>query len=190
MTQSTAASFDTDDGPVTVSVARRVRPGREADYEHWVSGIIAAASAFPGHQGASVLRPGPETDNQYVIIYRFDTYAHSRRWERSAERQRWLRALDDMVEGEADVKKVTGLEFWFDLPELPVQATPSQHRMALTLMVVVFVMLSLLRWLLAPLIGGLPSLLQLLIVVVVQVLLLTYVVMPQVTRLLKGWLYG
>jgi len=190
MSQTTAASFDTEEGPVTVSVARRVRPGREADYERWVSGIIGTASGFAGHQGASVLRPGPETDNQYVIIYRFDTYAHSRQWERSAERRAWLDSLDGMVEGEAQVKKVTGLEFWFDLPEVPAQATPSQHRMALTLMVVVFVMLSVLRWLLAPVIGGLPSLLQLLVVVVVQVLLLTYVVMPQVTRLLKGWLYG
>ena len=179
-----------EEGPVTVSVARRVRPGREADYERWVSGIIHAAERFPGHLGAYVLRPSTQTDNEYVIIYRFDTYAHCRAWERSRDRQSWIEALDELVEGEAQVKAATGLEFWFDLPEVPATAKPSPHKMALTLVVVVYVLLSVVRWALSPLTVYLPDPLALFVVVALQVALLTYVVMPQVTRLLKSWLYG
>nr|AFP97335.1 uncharacterized protein [Arhodomonas sp. Seminole] len=179
-----------EEGPVTVTVARRVRPGRETDYEHWVSGIIHAAERYPGHLGAYVLRPSAHTDNEYVLIYRFDTYAHCRAWERSEERQRWIEQLDDMVEGEAAIKKVTGLEFWFDLPEVPAAAKPSPHKMVVTLIVVVYLLLSVVKWVLSPLISGLSAAVQLFIVVAVQVALLTYLVMPRVTRLLKGWLYA
>ena len=30
------------EGPVTVSISRRVKPGREADYEAWLHGIVEA----------------------------------------------------------------------------------------------------------------------------------------------------
>jgi uncharacterized protein len=44
-------------GPVTTTVARRVKPGHEPFYEQFLAGIIAAASQFPGHLGAEVFRP-------------------------------------------------------------------------------------------------------------------------------------
>jgi uncharacterized protein len=53
--------------PVTAVFSRRVRPGREAAFEDWAHGVIAAATRWPGHLGASVLRletwfdlPGPD----------------------------------------------------------------------------------------------------------------------------------
>lgn len=176
-------------GPVTVSVARRVRPGREADYENWVHGICGAAREFPGHLGVEVLRPGPRTNNEYVIIYRFDTFEHGRAWETSEARAANMSKLDGLVAAE-NRKKVSGLEFWFDLPELPATAHPSQHKMALTLIGVVFSLLILLNLLLAPVLGELNWVVRTLIIVIFQVLLMTYVVMPKLTRLLKDWLYS
>jgi antibiotic biosynthesis monooxygenase (ABM) superfamily enzyme len=37
--------------PVTVVVARRPVPGREAELDAWVHGIVEAANAFPGNPG-------------------------------------------------------------------------------------------------------------------------------------------
>ena len=79
-----------EEGPVTVSISRSVKPGREAEFEEWESGIIEAASSFPGYQGANVLRPHPETKNEYVVIYRFDCYQRSKAWEESELRREWL----------------------------------------------------------------------------------------------------
>lgn len=64
-----------ESGPVTVSIARRVVAGREADYEQWVKGITAAAVKFRGHMGVNVIRPG-SASTEYVTIFRFDSYRH------------------------------------------------------------------------------------------------------------------
>ena len=44
--------------PVTVTVARRVAPGREAEFEQWSAELTRRAARFPGFLGAGLLRPG------------------------------------------------------------------------------------------------------------------------------------
>lgn len=178
-----------DEGPVTVSISRRVRPGCEQAYEDWLSGVIQAASEFSGHLGCNILRPSAATQHEYVIIYRFDNYLHCQRWEQSTERERWVAKLAPLVVGDAVMQRGTGLEFWFNLPELPVQHHPSPHKMVLVLVTVVFVLVLLLNWVLAPLLLILPYWLKTLTVVVLQVVLMTYWVMPRMTRLLREWLF-
>ena len=176
-----------ESGPVTISVARHVVRGREADYEQWLKGITADALRFPGHMGVNVLRP-TRGSNEYISIFRFDTYEHSRAWEESGVRADWLSRLEGIVEGEDTVRRGTGLEFWFSLPELPA-AHPSPHKMAIVLVVVVFTLLLVINALLAPLTGDWPAVVRLFVTVVLQVSLMTYLVMPRVTLLLKSWLY-
>lgn len=177
-------------GPVTVSIARKAMPGREADYEDWISRVTAMVSGWPGYQGVSVLRPAAATDYAYVTIYRFATWEQCHVFEKSEERSRLLTELEGMVESEAEIKKVTGLEFWFDLPEVPAQARPSPHKMALVVTVVAYGVVMALTLSLGPLISAYPVWLRALLTVTAQVLLMTYVVMPQVTRLLRRWLYS
>lgn len=177
-----------DEGSVTVSISRKVKRGCEADYERWISGVVDAASTYPGHQGTSVLRPSPQTNHEYVIIYRFDSYSNCRTWEQSQLRQQWLQQLEGLTEGEARTQRGTGLEFWFDLPELPA-AKPAPNKMALVLIAVVYVLIMGLNLTFAPWLEPMPLWLRTLCVVVVQVLLMTYLVMPRVTRLLQDWLY-
>lgn len=176
--------------PVTVSIARQIRPGREKDYEDWVSGVTAAASAWPGYQGVNILRPGAATDYSYVTIYRFETWQQCHSFEVSEVRKHWLDKLGDMAEGEAAVKKVTGLEFWFDLPDVPAEAKPSPHKMALVITVVAYLVVLGLNLAFGSLVAGLPIWLKAMVFVSAQVLFMTYVVMPRVTRLLRPWLYG
>ena len=60
--------------------------------------------------------------------------------------------------------------------------------MAIVLTVVVFLMLLLLRPLVGVTLPGASSVIQLLVTVVLQVVTMTYLIMPQVYRLLGGWL--
>jgi uncharacterized protein len=179
-----------EQGPVTVSVARKAVAGKEKEYEQWISGITQSAAKFPGHMGTNVLRPSDATRGEYVIIYRFDTYANACNWEQSEERSTWLEKVKPLVQGEAVRRKVTGFEFWFDLPSVPVTHAPSRQKMAVVMIVVVYVLVLSLSTLLGPLIGELAFWQKLLIIIPVQVGLMTYVVMPWVTRMLKGWLYS
>ncbi len=174
-------------GPVTISIARHVIPGREEDYERWIKGITARAISFPGHMGVNVLRP-TAASKEYVTIFRFDTYENSRSWECSDVRAEWLDKLKGLVEGEDEVRKGTGLEFWFSLPDLPA-AHPSPHKMAIVLLVVVFTLVLIINELLAPFNSHWPYAARVFLTIFCQVMLMTYVVMPRVTKLLKPWLF-
>ena len=70
------------DEPVTVTVARRVEPGREPEFEKWAGRLTAAAARFPGFLGAGLLRPG-HVGADWHVVYRFDTPAHLAAWEQS-----------------------------------------------------------------------------------------------------------
>ena len=60
-----------DDPPVTAVASRRVKQGREQEFEEWLSGILAAAKEAPGYLGSEVLRPSDsEDDNEYRIVFR------------------------------------------------------------------------------------------------------------------------
>jgi uncharacterized protein len=86
--QAPAGARPASDEPVTVLYSRRVRPGREADFEAWARGIVAAARQFPGHLGASVLdAPG---SREYHILFSFADRRSLRAWLDSGERRRWL----------------------------------------------------------------------------------------------------
>tara|TARA_R110002074_G_scaffold152936_1_gene307607 strand:- start:171033 stop:171590 length:558 start_codon:yes stop_codon:yes gene_type:complete len=182
---------DAPDTPVTVSIARKVRPGAEAQYEDWLRRIAEVATHFPGHQGVHVLKPSTKTGGEYVLIVGFSSYTRQKAWEESTERQQFLDELDaqKLIEGDTEIKKVSGLEFWFTLPEVPTHAVANRHKMALVLTVVVFTLLLAINLIFGRWLNELPIALKLAIMVTGQVILMTYLVMPAVTRQLKGWLY-
>ncbi|MBL4744265.1 MAG: antibiotic biosynthesis monooxygenase, partial [Cycloclasticus sp.] len=138
-----------------------------------------------------VLKPSDKTGGEYVLIVGFDSYEHQKLWEDSTQRQLFIDELDEkeLIEGCTKIKKVSGLEFWFTLPEVPTHAAPNRHKMALVLIIVVFSLLFAINLIFGQWLTALPLALKLAVMVTGQVLLMTYFVMPLVTRLLKGWLY-
>jgi antibiotic biosynthesis monooxygenase (ABM) superfamily enzyme len=53
------------DPPVTAVASRRVKPGREQEFEEWVSGILGAAARFPGYLGSNIIRPSEPDDDEF-----------------------------------------------------------------------------------------------------------------------------
>lgn len=174
--------------PVTVVARRKVKPGRETAYEDWLNRLTKAAAALPGYLGAEFHRPaGPGSD--YVSIFRFDSPDHLLEFERSDIRRRFLDEVVPLVEADAVWERLTGLELWFDPPKGTVVAQPSPHRMAVILVVVVFVLVLAINLAAGPLMASWPLPARLLVTVVLQVLLMTYVIMPRLTRALAPWIY-
>ena len=176
-------------GPVTTTVTRRVKPGHEAFYEQFLSGIIATASEFPGHLGVEVFRPQSATAGEYRIVYRFDTAEHLRRWLDSEEHAGWLERAEPHVIGPMQTSFVTGLESWFTLPGSPGTPPPPPYKMALLTWITIFPLITAVIVALGPLIKDLPLVPRLGITTAITVPLMTWVVMPRVTRFLRRWLY-
>lgn len=174
--------------PVTITVHRKVKPGREADYEAWLKRLTeGAARDFPGYLGAEFHRPGP--DGTYRSVFRFDSLANLEGFERSDFRAAMLAEGADLFAADAAWERMTGLEFWFNPPPGTRVPQPSPHRMALVLIAVVFVLVLALNLALGPLMAGWPLALRLLLTVTIQVTLMTYVIMPRLTPLIARFIY-
>ena len=176
-------------GPVTATVTRRVKPGHEPDYEEFLAGINGAAKAFPGYLGEEVFRPVGGAGGEYRIIYRFNSPAHLRAWLDSGERAAWLARAEPHVAGPMRTEFLTGLESWFTLPTQPGGPPPPPYKMAILTWATIFPLITLVVVASAPLIGGLPLVPRLAVTTLVTVSLMTWVVMPRVTWLLRRWLY-
>jgi antibiotic biosynthesis monooxygenase (ABM) superfamily enzyme len=174
---------------VTVVVTRQVRRGREADYEAWLARLIREASALPGYQGTNVLRPPPSRPGQYTSVFRFDSVEHLRRFEESDLRRRALAEVVDLVEGDAVWRKLTGMELWFTPPPGTVVPQPSRLRMALVMIAVVYLLVLSIGGLVGLVLAGLPGPVRLLVTICVEVFLMTYWLMPRLTRWLARWIY-
>lgn len=173
-----------DQESVTAVVTRRIVPGRKPEYIDWVHQVEKIARQFPGHQGVTYKVRGEK--GECHVVFRFDTIDNLRNWEESPERREWVEKLVGLVEGEERIDRLTGLEFLF-----ANQLHPKASKMALVLIVVIFALLLILDPVVSLLFSALPATpiwLVLLFRVVLQVMLMTYIVMPRVTRLLVPWL--
>jgi antibiotic biosynthesis monooxygenase (ABM) superfamily enzyme len=177
------------DPPVTAVASRRVKPGREQEFEEWVSGILAAANEFPGYLGSEILRPSDHDDNEYKIVFRFDHESNLRAWEASEERHSWLRKSRPLLHEKEKVQVLSGLETWFTLPAKAGEPPPPRYKMAVVTWLAVFPVVSVIFSLFGPWLNVLPTLVRTLVFTLVMVTLMTYVIMPRMTRLFSFWLY-
>ena len=90
----------TDTGPVsaTVVLVQRVRPGRENEYLRWQAEINDECRTFPGFEADEVIPPVPGIQDDYVVIYRFDSFPHLDAWLRSDARQALLARSQDVLD--------------------------------------------------------------------------------------------
>jgi antibiotic biosynthesis monooxygenase (ABM) superfamily enzyme len=174
-------------GPVTITVTRVARPGKEAEFEEWLGGVCTAASKFEGHRGFTVLRPPNAARREYILIFRFDSMQNLQRWNHSPVRNDWIERARPLTVGEPRVELTTGLEHWFTLPA-SATLMPPRYKMALLTWMAIFPLILGFSTLVLPYLAGLPWPVPTALTSAMLVLLMTYVVMPRVTRLFMPWL--
>jgi hypothetical protein len=173
--------------PVTVIVTRRIQVGREQEFETWLAGVIAQAARFPGHLGANVVRPIDKRQPEYTLIFRFDNLQNLQRWEDSDVRREWLARIEGLTIGEAGLQRVSGLEYWFTPP--PGASIPPRWKMALVTCLAIYPLVNLMRLALTPITGGLSPWLSTALTLPISISLMTWAIMPLMTRLFASWLY-
>ena len=187
-----------DSLPVTVIVKRIVKKNKIKEFEEWLSGITREVSRQNGSMGIDIIRPtDKESKPEYVIIFRFDNYGNLTKWENSSIRNEWLKKGRELVQSDPDVQKLTGLEFWFtpyskkNSHSMPLNS-PRRYKMVIvTIPVIALLLLTLVPQI--HFIGEsllIPYSIRFVIAIAIMVLLMTYFIMPLLTKVLRPWLFN
>jgi len=184
-------SFGQQSDLITLVISEVVEPNLIEEYEAWTKGINYAAQQFEGFMGVEVIRPRDHQYPEYVVIVKFDNYDHCKNWLTSSVYQQWMQSSKKFISKRSHQQLPNGLELWFTLPKSTLLSPPqpAYYKQVVIGVFTVYPLILLANLLLNPFLQGLPALLGLLISVTFVSALLSYPVMPYVTKLLGFWLY-
>jgi uncharacterized protein len=169
---------------VTVVVRRRVKPGAEAAFEAAMQEFIGFALAFPRNLGIHVLRSG---EREYTVVDRFADARGRQAFKDSPKYREWMQRLRELCEADPYIEEQAGLGGWFTLTNPSV---PSKLKMGVVTFLGVLPLTSSLLALFSWLIPGWHPQLANVLMSVLVVTLLTWPVMPLLTRLSGPWLFA
>ncbi|MFG3298971.1 antibiotic biosynthesis monooxygenase [Micromonospora chersina] len=187
--------------PVTVAVSRRADPARTDEMVAWIRAGTALAESFPGFLGAGFVRSAPGSP-EWHVMYRFANQDTLRDWEDSPQRHWWLTSAQGIVE-HTRTERRTGIEGWFDAPvdhvvetfaggdtEPAAPAAPPRWKQAVTIWLAFFPLSLTATLLTARFIADVPLAARTLLMTLCLTPLMTYLVLPRITRALHWWLHG
>jgi len=175
------------DEPIHIAITRRIKPGCEAEFQKLLQEFFKTSFAHIGVHGASMLVPPPGSSSPEFGILR--TFANAQ--ERDAfYASPMFKAFDEKVrpltEGDPVHRQLTGLEAWFRSPQNP----PPRWKMAIATYLGVVPVIMGLSLTIGPVVRSWNFILNNLVFNACVVALLTWVVMPLITRILHRWLHS
>lgn len=176
--------------PVTVSILRKARPGHAAALEEKVTAILKSAEVADGHVGSGVVR-GVLAGAPYInVLLHFVSRSRLDSWRDAPATQALIAdALDHVVERPA-VSFAEGETGWFDLPSTPMSVVPPKWKMCIVSWLAIFPLLSIVLIGTAPMLHDVPMVLRLFLNTLIMAPLMTWVVMPRMTRMFRKWLFA
>lgn len=171
--------------PIHIAITRRVRPGQEAEFQQALREFFQASFAHDGVWGANMLAPLPgSTTREYGILRTFASEAERDAFYQSPAFAAWEERARTLTEGEPTYRQMHGLEAWFRASGSP----PPRWKMAVVTSVGVYLLSLLLTLLIGPWLARWPLPLRSAVSTVLVVAGLTWVIMPFLTRVTRGWL--
>jgi antibiotic biosynthesis monooxygenase (ABM) superfamily enzyme len=173
--------------PIHVAITRRVRPGREAEFQAALHDFFQESFAHPAVLGATFVVPPPGSPTREFGILRTFRDEHERdEFYASPLYRRWEERVRGLTEGEPQHRPLHGLEALFRSPGPP----PPRWKMALVTFLGVYPLTTALPPLFAMLLPAGHPLLVNVIVTGLVVFLLSWAVMPLLTRIFRRWLHA
>ena len=169
---------------VTEVICRNLAAGHEKDYDDWLERFMISERRFPGYLGTTIIAPGGNISSVRYVINRFADQASLEAWENSEV----AISLIDEVNKYSTLQRVTGLETWFNLPNLKTISAPPKWKMAIVSFIAAYSISSVAHYILSIYLGQRPFLTEILMTIIL-VIGLTYFAMPLLSRLLRRWLY-
>ena len=182
--------------PVTVAIARRVDPARPSEMVAWMRAGTALAEAFPGFLGAGWVQSGPGSP-EWHMLYRFADAETLHRWEESPQRPGGSvrRRASSSTPGSSGVpgsRAGSTLRLstrWTRSSRSPA-ATPPRWKQAVTIWLAFFPLSLSATLLTSRFLDAVPLAARVLLMTLCLTPLMTYLVLPRITRALHWWLHG
>src|SRR5712691_10577597 len=174
--------------PIHVAITRRIKPGCEQEFQTALKEFFARSLAESGVHGAAMLVPPPGSGSaEYGIIRSFANAAERDAFYASPLYREWKKRVAPLSDGEPDARELHGLEAFFRGSN---SVPPPPWKMAIATYLGVVPVIMTLALTLGPRIRSWNFVLYNLVFNACVVVLLTWVVMPLITRALQGWLYA
>jgi antibiotic biosynthesis monooxygenase (ABM) superfamily enzyme len=173
--------------PIHIAITRRVKPGREREFEQELLMFGQRSLAGPGARGVHFIYPAPGSgSHEYGILRTFASNDDRDAFYRSELYREWLATVESLVDGGPVCRELQGLEAWFRASD---RSNPPRWKMALLTWAAVWPVSMAVPALLAPVIGSIaPNFIFAGAVAAGIVLVLTWLAMPVLVRLARPWL--
>lgn len=174
--------------PIHVAITRRVRAGCETEFQQALREFFQTSFAHGGVLGATMIVPPPGSDSREFGILR--TFADEKERDdfyASPIFKAWEKKCEPLTETNSwTQRQLHGLEAWFRSPGGP----PPRWKMAVATFVGVFPTALMLNLTLGRAIKAWPFIASSTVFNACMVALLTWIVMPLITRGLHSWLHA
>ena len=174
----------------TIVVSHFVKDDKEEVFEEALKKVIQKAKGYDGYEGIQIIRPSTKAAREYILLIRFDSEINYQVWAASEPRNEWFKELKKYVYKESEIRYEEGLEFWFSLPEAIGTKPQTKWKMAILTWMVIYPSVLALSTLAGIYLDFLPLALRMLLVSMTLVSLMTYLIMPRITKLFAFWIFG
>ncbi|MGY0398419.1 MAG: hypothetical protein ACWIPH_00440 [Ostreibacterium sp.] len=183
---------DTLSNIISIVIIHRIKAHFQLEYENWQSRIGKEIKEFEGFIGISdkKLYPIEGADNEYITVFQFDTAYHLSKWQNSDILLEYLNELKQYTVSESKITLHEGLEIFFDEKEKTKYSPPFYKKVSLGVIAVyplIILVNKLYSWL-NPWPEIIPFEIGLFFQVIIISVLMTYPVMPILTKVLHKWL--
>ena len=172
----------------TAVVARKIKRGRELEYEEWLGRVSSALHGAPGYDGMTAISSPDPQGSVKTLLIRFVSAKALSDWEHSSIRH--MLADEGNRFSTAYYQTAPGVESFFLVPgSLP----PPRWKMCLLTIPAVYLLLNVVLALLVRLVPGLaewPAQIRMIPVVCIMTVLLTYAGLPALSKLFAPWLFS
>jgi hypothetical protein len=172
---------------VTVAVTHHIDPDDYDEFLLWQERLRLAENNFPGFRGTELFRPIDGVQDEWTVLYRYNTAADLDRWLTSPERQRLLTEGNRFRDFNMRVVD-NSFGSWFAFDEKSAETLPSKTKTSIAVWVGLYPTVVLLTLALSPL--RLPLWIGMLGGNLMSSFIITFLIMPYyVNPLLKQWLW-
>jgi uncharacterized protein len=171
--------------PVTAVISVRVHPEHRAEYLELYHQIDDAMSRAPGFIRTEMFEPVPGTQDDHVVVFTFDGRDHLDAWLSSPERRAIIERMQPFIDAPHTINVVGGFGGWFDLD---AGREPKRWKQACVVLLALYPTVLFITLIDNWILPDPPLALDILIGNVIGVIILTWLVMPPLTRILAPWL--